>query len=390
MTFHSIKSFTLTPRAASLLAAASLALGALAPTLAAADTPAAAATASASPAVTKQVVRKALAPALYEVVYSPRQNAVFVASAGGFGPDAPASRILRLDPDSLAVVAEIPVKDRAFGLALDDANDTLYTGNTLDGSINAIDTRNNTLRGTLQLIERAPKGERAPLHLRELLVDTDKHRLYLPALGTDDSTLFVVDTRDLKLVKAIPGLGRVSTGIALDNGRERLYVVNFEGKLVTIDTNALEIANIQQTEVEQPTNLAYDAAARRLYVTDQGQERITEMQKKYAPGFESRHPGGRVAVLNPDTAEVVGEAAVGKGALGITLDDTNAYSANRMAGTVTVVRRADNAVVSSYALPDHPNSVALDNAGQRLFVTIKNGQEAPKGAAESLARIQLK
>ncbi|KKO70954.1 YncE family protein [Kerstersia gyiorum] len=374
------------PRTASLLAAAALSLGALAPTLATADTPA---TAVAAPAVVKQVVRKAVAPALYEVVYSPRQNAVFVASAGGFGPDAPASQILRVDPDTMEVVATIPVKDRAFGLALDDANDTLYTGNTLDGSINAIDIRNNTLRGTLQLIERAPKGERAPLHLRELLVDADKHRLYLPALGTEDSTLFVVDTRDFKLIKAVPGLGRVSTGVALDSSRERLYVVNFEGKLVTIDTNALEIANIQQTTVEQPTNLAYDAAARRLYVTDQGQERITEMQKKYAPGFESRHPGGRVAVVNPDTAEVVGDADVGKGALGIVIDGQNAYSANRIAGTVTVIRRADNAVVSSYALPAHPNSLALDSQGKRLFVTVKNGQDAPKGAAENLARIQL-
>lgn len=382
MKFHPVRSL----RTASLLAAASLALGALAPAIATAQTPA---TAAAAPAATKQVVRRALAPALYEVVYSPRQNVVFVASAGGFGPNAPASKILRLDPETLAVTASIPVKDRAFGLALDDANDTLYTGNTVDGSINAIDTSNNTLRGTLQLIDRPAKGERASRHLRELLVDADNHRLYLPALGNDDSTLFVVDTRDFKLLKAIPGLGRVSTGIALDAGRDRLYVVNFEGKLVAIDTNALEIASVKQTPIEQPTNLAYDAATRRLYVTDQGLSKITEMQKKFAPGFESRHPGGRVAVLNPDTAEVLGEANVGAGALGIVIDDQNAYTANRVAGTVTAVRRNDNAIVASYGLPTHPNSVALDHANKRLFVTIKNGQDAAKGSDESVARIQL-
>lgn len=96
-----------------------------------------------------------------------------------------------------------------------------------------------------------------------------------------------------------------------------------------------------------------------------------------------------MAVVNPDTAEVVGDADVGKGALGIVIDGQNAYSANRIAGTVTVIRRADNAVVSSYALPAHPNSLALDSQGKRLFVTVKNGQDAPKGAAENLARIQL-
>ena len=44
------------------------------------------------------VIRRSLAPALYELAYSDKQKAVFVASAGGREKDAPQSRILRLDP----------------------------------------------------------------------------------------------------------------------------------------------------------------------------------------------------------------------------------------------------------------------------------------------------
>lgn len=48
-----------------------------------------------------RILRMEVAPALYELVYSPAQDAVFVASAGGFGEGAEAGRILRLDPRSL-------------------------------------------------------------------------------------------------------------------------------------------------------------------------------------------------------------------------------------------------------------------------------------------------
>ena len=53
------------------------------------------------------VIRRSLAPALYELAYSDKQKAVFVASAGGREKDAPQSRILRLDPTTLAVVAAV-------------------------------------------------------------------------------------------------------------------------------------------------------------------------------------------------------------------------------------------------------------------------------------------
>ncbi len=80
-------------RSAALAVAVSLSLGV--PFAFADNAPAASATAA--------VQRQAVAKGLYELAYSPKQNAVFVASSGGFGDDAGPAQVLRLNPSTLAV-----------------------------------------------------------------------------------------------------------------------------------------------------------------------------------------------------------------------------------------------------------------------------------------------
>lgn len=80
-------------RSAALAVAVSLSLGA--PSAFADNAPAASATTA--------VQRQAVAKGLYELAYSPKQNAVFVASSGGFGDDAGPAQVLRLNPATLAV-----------------------------------------------------------------------------------------------------------------------------------------------------------------------------------------------------------------------------------------------------------------------------------------------
>ena len=96
--------------------------------------------AAAAAKTTAQVQRQALAKGLYELAYSPRQNALFVASSGGFGPDASPAKVLRLNPQTLAVEGEIPLERKAFGVAFDDASGRLYVGNTVDLSVTVVDT----------------------------------------------------------------------------------------------------------------------------------------------------------------------------------------------------------------------------------------------------------
>lgn len=103
---------------------------------------------------TTAVQRQAVAKGLYELAYSPKQNAVFVASSGGFGDDAGPAQVLRLNPATLAVETRIPLERKAFGVVLDDAHNRLYVGNTVDLSVTVVDTAQNKAVGTIQLMEK--------------------------------------------------------------------------------------------------------------------------------------------------------------------------------------------------------------------------------------------
>ncbi|MFT3717641.1 YncE family protein [Pseudorhodoferax sp.] len=345
-----------------------------------------------------QVQRQALAKGLYELAYSPHQNAVFVASSGGFGPDAAPAKVLRLSPQTLAVEREIPLERKAFGVTLDDAGGRLYVGNTVDLSVTVVDIVNSRVVGVVQLEEKVAAKDkdgkdvqRYPRDLRELAVDAASKRLFLQGHGgANGSVLYVVNTETLKVEKIIPGLGNAKApGLAFDAAGQRLFVTNLLGELITLSTRTLEITNRVKTEAEQPLNIAFDAATQRLFVTDQGAENIRAFQTRSIPGFTSKHPGNRVAVLDANSGKLVHSIPTGAGPMGILLDAPRKrlYVTNRAAGTVNVYDSASYAPLGTVSLPTHPNSLALDARRNVLYVSVKNGPNDPKDAPESVARI---
>ncbi len=352
------------------------------------------ATAATAPAVytPAQASRAEVAPGLYELAYSARQNAVFVASSGGFGETAAASKVLRLDPATLAVQQEIVLPHKGFGVVLDDAADRLYVGHGMEASISVIDTAANTVLDTLQLEEKTVGEDGkagAAHHLRELVLDRDNHRLYAPGLGFDGSVLFVVDTAGFTLEKTIAGFGPVATGIALDAEGKRVFVSNFAGEIVTVDTGTLAIGKRLVTGVEQPLNLAWDAAGKRLFATDQGLEQVRKMLAERQPGYQSQHPGNRLAIIDPETGTVTDSLATGEGPIAVLFDAPRArlYVTNRGDGSVSVFDSGSKALLETVAVATHPNSLALDAASGTVYVSVKNAREAEKGAAESVVRL---
>jgi len=349
-----------------------------------------------TPVTAEQVTRTELAPALYELAWSKRQNAVFVISAGGWGDDAPPSHVFKLDPVTLAVQAQVELPQRGFGTTLDDATDTLYIG-TSEASIITFDTAKLEVRGILQLstekvADERSGGERHAYNLRELLLDTAHHRLYAPGLAFTGSVVFVVDTEQFTLEKTIPGLGAVATGITLDAERGRVFVADFTGTITSIDTGTLEVVNTWDSGADQPLNLALDVAGQRLFATDQGMQMVTGMQQQLIPGFQSRGPGNRVIVRNPDDGAVLGEFGTGEGPIAILPDwpRQRLYVTNREAGTLTVFDSNDYALLDTIELPVHPNSLALDADNDVLYVSIKNPMPvSPEDMTkpESVARI---
>lgn len=348
------------------------------------------------PIKAEQVTREAIAKGVYELVYSPRQNAVFVATSGGWGEQADPARILRLNPETLAVEAEIPLRRKAFGLALDDTAQRLYVGNTVDTSLTVVDLATQREVAVIQLEEKvkgADGKERYARDLRQLVVDPDKHRVYVAAHAFDaGSVLYVVNTDTLQIEKRIDGLGNAKApGIWLDAANDRLFISNLLGEILTIDTCRLEIAKRFKTEIEQPLNMALDAASNRLFVTDQGLEFLRNYMAKSVPGYQSNGTGNRVVVLNADTGAVQASFPTGEGPLQLWLDSERKrlYVTNRGAGTVGVHDSDTYALLDTIAVPTHPNTLAQDAKHNVLYVSIKNGEGDPKEGRESVARLQF-
>ncbi|KKW67567.1 hypothetical protein AAV94_09755 [Lampropedia cohaerens] len=355
--------------------------------------PAAASAASVQPvAAAPQVSRAAIAPALYELAYSARQHALFAVSAGGFGEDAPASKLLKLEPDTLAVVAEVPLEPSGFGIALDDAANRIYVGQGLDARIAVFDSTTLEPVGSVQLIAHKTKGadgrERFAHHFRQLVLDPANKRLYAPGLSTEGSALYVVDTQALRVEKVVPGFGQVATGIALDPARQRLFVSNLRSGLFEVDTRTLEIRNAYEVAADQLLNLWFDAQSGRLFATDQGLEAINARRQKVDPTFVP-HPGNRVVVFDPDSGRITAGIPTDEGPIALRLDAPRhrLFVTNRGGASVTVFDTQTLERLHTIALPDHPNSLAYDDVNQVLYVSVKNGREADREAPESIARI---
>lgn len=371
-----------------------------------------------------QVTRQALAPALYEVAYSPSQDVVYVVSAGGFGPDAPASKVLRLDPKTLDVKGEIPLSVNGFGLVLDDAAHRLYITDTRAGSLTVLDVASDTVVGTVALNEapdavssqkpakasqaaRSGKTSRAGktakpagednkdgmYKYREVVLDRTHNRLYLPGMSLEsgsDGVLKVVDAHTLKVQKVVPGLGFGTTGIALDETAGKLYVSNLVGQLFVVDTGTLAVTGKFEVAADQLLNLAVDRAAGQVLAVDQGMARLDEKRQQDGIAYTPRGKGNQVVAIDPANGQVTRNIAVGTQPVALLLDAerNRLYVSNRDSGNVSIIDARTGHLLKSVDLQRHPNSLALNPKTGEVYVTIKNARDAAHGSNESVARIQ--
>lgn len=189
----------------------------------------------------QDIKREALSSAVVEMAYSTSQQALFV-SAPDWKEEA-RSRVLRLDPNTLAIKAEIPLQVKGFGVALNDVGNRLYLTQGFNGEVGVVDTTTNHALGSIKLLDKAVleqaykqagiSGKRLDFllaelkkfkitedylyRIREIKYDAQSGRLFLPGLGFGvDSVLYVVDTKAGKLEKVIPGFGYNAVGITLD------------------------------------------------------------------------------------------------------------------------------------------------------------------------------
>lgn len=365
------------------------------------------------------------ATTVVELVWSTSQQALFV-SAPDWAEESH-SQVLRINPHSMQVEAQIPLPVKGFGVALDDRRGRLYLTQGFNGSVAVVDTVTNQHIATIPLMaevvfeqcyqQHGIGGERLafllrelarfgvsegyPWKLRELIFDPHSERLFLPGLGLGiDSVLFVIDTRKGELEKVIEGFGYNVVGITLDEQGRRVFVSNMQGQLFTVDPDRLEIVSCLEVEVDQLLNMVYDPQQNRLFGVDQGIDRSdwrnNHLQREYPP----RSSGHQVCVLDADSGAMLTCMPTDEVPIGLVRDSEREllYVANRKGirvdkgqGTLTVFDTRDYRHLQTLPLWPHPNSLAFDDEKRTLFITVKNDETALKeGLPECVARLNLR
>ncbi len=287
---------------------------------------------------------------LYEIVYNEKDNSVYVAGIGKRG-EKDAARIYKLDPDTLEIKGEISVSHAAFGLGLNRRTQTLYTTNTRDNSVSAIDLKTGKVIATFN-------HGKEKSHTREAVIDEKNNKVYVSNM-TD---IWVIDGKANKFSHLIENVGEGVTGLALDEKGSLLYVTNMSKDEVTVvDLKTGKSVRSFASGGKSPINAVYDAKDKRLFVANQG--------------------SGTVTVLDPQ-GKLLQTIETGAGALGINFNPVKEllYVANRGAGTTSVIDTKTYKVVSSLKTGTHPQTIAIDKKTGKVFVTNK-AQGRPRPAA---------
>lgn len=323
-------------------------------------------------AVQAEDLNQAVGKGVYELAVSPKDNALFVATAqnssGGGGT------VFRLDPATLAVQQSINTELKSFGAAINPQTNVLYIGNTVNGSVTAIDASSGKVLNTLVLDSRKRSETVRPLQPRQVAVDAKTNRVYITGLGPQ-SVVWVVDGSTLKLVSTIPNTGKMGTGLAVDSDAQKVYVTNGDGELVTINarTNAIEKKRKIDGDKEHFfLNIALDTRGQRAFLTDSKQAQVLVVDLRNQQVIQRIDVPESLAVLfNGERDEL--------------------YVTHRKAGEVSIIDASSYKVKRTVKTPALPNSLALSADGKVLYVSVKQpgSRKAPPKNPDSVMRIAL-
>lgn len=323
-------------------------------------------------AVQAEDLNQAVGKGVYELAVSPKDNALFVATAQNSSGDG--GTVFRLDPATLAVQQSINTELKSFGAAINPQTNVLYIGNTVNGSVTAIDASSGKVLNTLVLDSLKRSETVRPLQPRQVAVDAKTNRVYITGLGPQ-SVVWVVDGSTLKLVSTIPNTGKMGTGLAVDSDAQKVYVTNGDGELVTINARTNAIEKKQKIDGDKEhffLNIALDTRGQRAFLTDSKQAQVLVVDLRNQQVIQRIDVPESLAVLfNGDRDEL--------------------YVTHRKAGEVSIIDASSYKVKRTVKTPALPNSLALSADGKVLYVSVKQpgSRKAPPKNPDSVMRIAL-
>ena len=307
--------------------------------------------------------RKAVGKGVYELAFSADQKALFVASSQGRAEKT--GVLYRLDPTSLAVNKAITTNLKPFGVAINHKTDTVFLGNTTNSAVTSVDAKTNQVKKELVLDSRPRTEKERPLAPRELVVNEETNTVYIGGLGKE-SVIWVVNGENLTLTHTIEGVGKMATGLAIDTKASRLYITNGDNEFVTVDTKTNKVLSKVKIDNEGEhfyLNMSLDTAKHRAFVTDSKADDLLVLDTQNGKVLQKIALPASLAVLfNPARNEV--------------------YVTHRNAGKVSIINADSYKVLETLDMPTHPQSLALADDGQTLFVSVKQESSRQKEATD--------
>ncbi|WP_410737974.1 7-bladed beta-propeller protein YncE [Citrobacter portucalensis] len=307
---------------------------------------------------------------VYELAVDSQQNALFAASSPSFDKDKTSGLIYKLDLEKLTTTEVIETSRRAFATALDEENQVLYVGNTLEGSVTLIDTRSGKELAILQLSEA--KNPKEIVHTREMVLDKQHHRLYVSGVA-EKGIVWVVDTQKREKIATLENMGQYPTGMAVDANKNRLYVVNGRNELITLDTTNHQIISRFSIELGKKhffLNIALDAKNNRAFLTD--------------PDLAD------VLVVDINTGKVIAPIKV-INSLAVIYNEKRqeVYITHRNAKRISIVDSKTYQVKQSIETNALPNSLALSSDANTLYVSVKQPEKMAGVKPDYVLKIDL-
>jgi DNA-binding beta-propeller fold protein YncE len=315
------------------------------------------------------VTQREVSDGLYEMVYSPKANAVYVASAQSF-KDVNGGVLYQLDPATLATKGATHTDLKNFGMAADDSGKVYYTTNTLDGGVSKVDAQSGKVLQRLMFKGKDKDGD--PIGAREILFHNGQ--LFIGGVA-DPGFISVVDANTMTLKARIENAGKWVTGIIYSPFTDRIYAANGGGEILVINPQTHKIEK-RWTPGDNKTylflNMAEDSATGRLFVTDDSKAKTTLVFDEKSGNVIKRLEGDALGIkFNAKRNEI--------------------YISQRESKKVLQLDASTYAVKNSWAFTSHPNSLLVSPDGETLYVTVKqdfNDDNTTKGP-DSVARISL-
>ncbi len=213
----------------------------------------------------------------YQAAYSARNNVVWVTATthnwDGGSPRAAVSTISKLNPATMQVLSTITPRtlsagtatarpEAAYGIAVDDENNRIWTSATREDAVVVYDQTTGARVATI--------GNTG--HSRDIAIDPYRDIAYVS--DPNGGAITKIDTNTLQVVETIKGLGTgfspMSLELVADANTALLYTVNLNnGALLELDSLKKSFRVVANTGGGRASGVAVDRARGLAYVSSQ-------------------------------------------------------------------------------------------------------------------------